>query len=77
MSVRVAVRVRPFNSREKERDPQCCVRMVSNLYLYLIIRLEQKQLYLMNLEMKRNLLSIILSGHMIDSKKTKMGILSH
>ena len=29
MSVRVAVRVRPFNQREKDREPQCCVRMVS------------------------------------------------
>jgi hypothetical protein len=29
MSVKVAVRVRPFNIREKERVPVCCVRMVS------------------------------------------------
>lgn len=28
MSVKVAVRVRPFNAREKDRDPVCCVRMV-------------------------------------------------
>lgn len=30
MSVKVAVRVRPFNAREKERVPVCCVRMVSH-----------------------------------------------
>ena len=29
MSVKVAVRVRPFNTREKDRDPVCCVKMVS------------------------------------------------
>lgn len=26
-SVKVAVRVRPFNGREKERDAKCCIRM--------------------------------------------------
>lgn len=26
-AVKVAVRVRPFNSREKERNAQCCIRM--------------------------------------------------
>lgn len=30
MSVKVAVRVRPFNPREKERDPVCCIKMVGN-----------------------------------------------
>lgn len=37
MSIKVAVRVRPFNQREKERQPVCCVRMVSHLKLLIII----------------------------------------
>ena len=28
MSVKVAVRVRPFNAREKERNSTCCIDMV-------------------------------------------------
>ena len=28
MSVKVAVRVRPFNDREKERGAKCCIWMV-------------------------------------------------
>ena len=28
MSVKVAVRVRPFNQREKDRDSTCCIDMV-------------------------------------------------
>lgn len=31
MSVKVAVRVRPFNQREEERGSQCCVEMVKLL----------------------------------------------
>ncbi|XP_065676074.1 kinesin-like protein KIF28 [Hydra vulgaris] len=30
-SVRVAVRVRPFNSREKERNSQCCLKMIDKM----------------------------------------------
>ena len=29
MSVKVAVRVRPFNERELKGDSKCCVKMVS------------------------------------------------
>ncbi len=43
MSVKVAVRVRPFNQREKDRDPQCCVRMVRSINLIIKNRMEQKQ----------------------------------
>ena len=39
MSIKVAVRVRPFNQREKERQPVCCVRMVSHFKL--LIRINQ------------------------------------
>jgi kinesin family protein 1 len=27
MSVKVAVRVRPFNEREMKQDPKCCIQM--------------------------------------------------
>ncbi len=30
MSVKVAVRVRPFNAREKERESQCVIDMVNH-----------------------------------------------
>ena len=29
MSVKVAVRVRPFNQRELDRNPKCCIEMVT------------------------------------------------
>jgi len=29
-AVKVAVRVRPFNSREKERESKCCIQMIGN-----------------------------------------------
>ena len=37
MSIKVAVRVRPFNEREKQGNSKCCVKMVSiigNLVLF-------------------------------------------
>ena len=30
MSVKVGVRVRPFNSREKERESECIISMIQN-----------------------------------------------
>jgi hypothetical protein len=33
MSVKVAVRVRPFNEREQKQNPQCCVEMEGPLTL--------------------------------------------
>jgi len=33
MSVKVAVRVRPFNAREEERASVCCIEMVTSLYV--------------------------------------------
>lgn len=44
MSVRVAVRVRPFNQREKDREPQCCVKMVRIINIIINIRMDQKLL---------------------------------
>ncbi len=32
MSVKVAVRVRPFNQREKERESNCVIDMVLNSF---------------------------------------------
>jgi hypothetical protein len=37
--VKVAVRVRPFNARENERNPKCCIAMVFTNYSILPIYL--------------------------------------
>jgi hypothetical protein len=33
MSVKVAVRVRPFNAREKEKESHCIIEMVFFIYV--------------------------------------------
>jgi hypothetical protein len=40
MSIKVAVRVRPFNTREKNRNPIGCVRMVIILKIFNIFYLK-------------------------------------
>jgi hypothetical protein len=39
MSVKVAVRVRPFNAREKERESSCVIEMV------IILNIERSSYY--------------------------------
>ena len=36
MSIKVAVRVRPFNQREKDLGAKLCIKMVTQLYLIII-----------------------------------------
>ena len=71
MSVKVAVRVRPFNQREKDREPTCCVRMVSKDKKYYVykFRMDLKQYFLERTEKRRNSHLTILSGHMTDLKR--------
>ena len=57
MSVKVAVRCRPFNDREKSMNPKCCVKMVrstlfavskSLILLIILYRMAHKQFLWIN-----------------------------
>lgn len=70
MSVKVAVRVRPFNQRETERGSKCCIDMVNNTKLLIpSIRTVQRPSSLTQLKMPpRHSLLITVFGHMMVSK---------
>lgn len=70
MSVKVAVRVRPFIQREKDRNAVCCVEMV-----FRILTLSQAKplLYETRKARRRPSRSTILSGLMIHSESKTMG----
>jgi len=71
MSVKVAVRVRPFNDREQ--GSKCCIRMVRRItFTDFYIRMALKQLLLSH----RQALSVLLlltipSGHTMVLERTK------
>ena len=71
MSVKVAVRVRPFNDREQ--GSKCCIRMVRKFTLVnRNIRTELKQLSLSHPQVLNvHLLLTIHFGRMMDLERTK------
>ena len=74
MSVKVAVRVRPFNEREIKGDSKCCVKMVSNSLINLLFYRKDQLLSssTMRLEGKSLIPSITPSGVMMISILQKM-----
>jgi hypothetical protein len=68
MSVKVAVRVRPFNAREKERESHCVIDMVN---IFFKISKEIQQSSETSLIKKKHSPSIIASGLMMALSQEK------
>ena len=68
MSIKVAVRVRPFNDREKAGASKCCIAMVSKHFgPYLNFSRVPRQRSQIPLAKTSHTLSIIAFGHMMAS----------
>jgi hypothetical protein len=72
MSIKVAVRVRPYNDREKQGNSTCCVKMVSWFFIYNIYReVQQQQLWTLREKLSHIHLTIVF-GHMMDLNRIAM-----
>lgn len=75
MSVKVAVRVRPFNDREQ--GSKVCIRMVWELRTLNLFRMVPRLLWLSPVRVLKDLLPLTTpSGHTMDSKSTQMELWS-
>jgi hypothetical protein len=68
MSVKVAVRVRPFNQREEDGGSKCCIEMVSKTFAHYIYSLVPQLSFMITLTMARTLLLITVFGLTMVSK---------